>query len=83
MTAPLLTVVPQDPKAPDEYVLMALHSMLKLALDGTITAIAIAGVGRDGATATSYASNMRSVELMGAMHVVNARIMREYLDANT
>jgi hypothetical protein len=79
MTAPVLTVVPPVANEPDEYVLMALHSMLKLAMDGTITAIAIAGVGRDGVTATNYAANRQSVALMGALQVAQTRVMNEYL----
>lgn len=82
MSASLLTVVPPVVNEPDEYVLMALNSMLKLAMDGTISAIVIAGVGRDGVTATNYASNRQSVALMGALQVAQARIMREYLEAN-
>ena len=74
---PMLTVVPMD-RPVDAEIVSSIECIAKMAADGRLCSVAIAGVHRDGAVTTIYVTGGRTPELMGAIQVVTHRVNRYF-----
>lgn len=73
----VVSIVPGGPHKPDPDVLAVCRALMKRALAGELLAVAVAVDTRDGTeVATAFADGAHGTSLLGALRVVERRVMR-------
>ncbi len=75
-------LIPIDCEPPGESVAAMLEALLALARDGKLSAVAIAMVYRDGSTGDAWSKPHSTATLIGAVSVMQARLINLIAEAH-